>query len=341
MQYDLYLLPLLISFASSLAVLVLFIFLNLKFKKNDRRLSGRHIHAKGISRSGGAAMILAFLLALSIDKKLVLATPLMAVMAGSIGILLFGLYDDIKQLSWGAQFFFQILIVSLTVIFGVNLEFVSNPLGGIILLDSGIWKIMGSLLAIIWVVFLMNSMNWLDGIDGVSSGVALIGVVTIFILSFRPEVNQPPVTIVTASLMGAIGAFMFLNFHPAKILAGTSGAMFMGFALAVLAIYAGAKIATTLLVLAVPIIDALWVIGERLQSRQSIFSADKRHLHYRLLDLGWSQKQVCIFYYSVTILIAFIALNTRAVGKSISLLLILILGIAFLFNIRKRVSNII
>ena len=125
----------------------------------------------------------------------------------------------------------------------------------------------------------------------------------------------------------------------AQFLAGTSGSMFMGFILAILAIFAGAKIATTLLVMAVPIIDAFWVIGERIRSKSSIFSADKRHLHYKLMELGWSQKKICIFYYAITTFIAILALNTGAIGKMATFILFGAVMLAMLFFIRNKVSK--
>ena len=199
--------------------------------------------------------------------------------------------------------------------------------------------IAGLIVVAIWAVLLMNSMNWIDGIDGISSGISLIGGATIFFLSLRPEVNQPPIGIISAVFIGGLLAFLLFNFYPAKILAGTSGSMFMGFVLAILAIFAGAKIATTLLVMAVPIVDALWVIGERFQSKKSIFSADRRHLHYRLLEFGWSPKKICIFYYVITGLIAVLALNTRAVGKTITFVLFGVVMLCMIIWIRNKVAQ--
>jgi UDP-GlcNAc:undecaprenyl-phosphate GlcNAc-1-phosphate transferase len=222
---------------------------------------------------------------------------------------------------------------------GVRLDYISNPFGGIFLFHNYGGFIVGIIVVVIWTVLLINSMNWIDGIDGISSGISLIGGATIFFLSLRPEVNQPPIGIISTVFMGGLLAFLLFNFHPAKIIAGTSGSMFMGFVLAVLAIFSGEKIATTLLVLAVPIVDALWVIGERFQSKKSIFSADRRHLHYRLLELGWSPKKICIFYYAITAFIAVLALNTRAAGKTITFVLFGVIMLGMLIWIRNKVSQ--
>ena len=118
-------------------------------------------------------------------------------------------------------------------------------------------------------------------------------------------------------------------------MAGTAGSMFMGFALATLAIFSGTKIATTLLILTVPLVDFLWVIWERWKKKQSIFIPDKNHLHYKLLELGWSQKKIAVSFYIITGIIAIIALNTRAIGKSITLFLFVIIMVLMLIGINK------
>jgi len=113
----------------------------------------------------------------------------------------------------------------------------------------------------------------------------------------------------------------------------------MGFILAVLAIFAGAKIATTLLVLIIPIADALWVIFERYRSKKSIFVPDKRHLHFRLLEIGWSQRKICFFYYGVTAFVAVLALNTRAMGKAVAFSLFASIIVLVIFLTRKKVPK--
>lgn len=336
MSYDIFLMPLLISFAISAILLVLLILFNKRTSSLDKRSEDRHIHKEGISRFGGAAIIIGFVIAIFFDKRLVIEQPLLGVLVASLAILIFGFIDDVRQLSWKKQLFFQILLVLFLYFMGIRLEYITNPFGGIFLL-SGFWgQGIALLFSMLWIVFIINAMNWIDGVDGASGGVALIGAVTIFFLSLRPDVNQPPVAIITSAILGALLAFLFFNFYPAKILAGTSGAMFMGFILAIMAIFAGAKIATTLLVLAVPVIDALWVIGERFKSGRSVFLPDKRHLHFRLLDIGWSPKRICFFYYGITLVIAIVALNTYAAGKLVAFFSILLIMAGIYGIVHKR-----
>jgi len=118
-----------------------------------------------------------------------------------------------------------------------------------------------------------------------------IAKITLFFLSISNLVNQPPLGIISIILAGAVLGFLVFNFHPAKIFMGTSGSMFLGFILATLAIFSGGKIATALLVMGFPVMDAIWVIAQRIKSGKSPFKGDARHLHYRLLEKGWTRKK--------------------------------------------------
>lgn len=336
MNFSLFLLPLLTSFVLAVLVLIAMILWGKKMMLVDERVESRHIHQKGISRFGGVALIVAFIVSVLLDKNLVIDLPLFGLLVASMAILFFGVIDDLKQLSWRSQLFFQVVLVLFMYFMGAKLQFVSNPFGGIFLFQGVTGAFLCIAISVVWVVFLMNAINWVDGIDGVAGGITFISGLSILFLSLRPEVNQPPISIITAILLGSLAAFLLLNFHPAKIIAGTSGSMFMGFILAILAIFAGAKIATTLLVLAVPIIDALWVIGQRFKSGVSIFSGDRRHLHFRLLELGWSKGNICFFYYAVTALVSFVALNTRALGKLTAIFVVALIMLVILVVISKK-----
>ncbi|HAV11294.1 MAG TPA: hypothetical protein DCX32_01995 [Candidatus Moranbacteria bacterium] len=338
MDHSLYLLPFLSSFSIALALLLFLLFA--KGFVPEKRKAARHIHGKGVSRLGGIAIILSFGASLLLDPNLFISRPLQGVLIALVFVFIVGLWDDARELDWRAQIFFQIAIVVFIFIMGVRVEYVSNPLGGVFELNPEKFFLPSLLLIVAWVIILMNSMNWVDGVDGLSGGITLIGAITIFLLSLKPEVNQPPVAIIAASLVGAVLAFLILNFHPSKILAGTSGSMFMGFILAILAVFAGTKIATALLVMAIPIADACWVIFERIRSGQSVFEADRRHLHHKLLELGWSQRKICLFFYIITALIAAVALNTRTIGKAVTILLVAVIMLAMLYYINRRTNSV-
>lgn len=334
-----YLLPFIIAFGLT----VFMNFLAIKFSKNisfQNRRSKRHIHNKNISRMGGLIFATVFIAVIFLDRNLFVTPELYGFLLGIGIILIFGLWDDIKEIFWKIQLFFQVAVSVLVFILGIRIYYITNPLtGGILKLDSGIAVIFSVALVIFWIVLVINAINWSDGIDGLSGGITFITAMTIFFLSFRPEVYQPPIAIMCAILMGVILGFLIFNFYPSQILAGTVGSMFMGFSLAVLAIFAGTKIATALLVLSIPIIDFLWVITERIRSGKSIFKSDRNHLHYKLMELGWSQRKVVLVYWLITATISFIALNTRIIGKGVTMLVVVVSMIIILLMINKKIAS--
>lgn len=334
-----YLIPFLISFAITVALIVFGLAISRKIKWKGRN-SQRHIHRKGAVRIGGIAMVMAFNLAILLNKDLVIDPPLYGVMLASLILMLVGIWDDLREIFWKTQFFYQVAIVILVFIFGVRIYYITNPFtGGIIRLDSSVGIIFSIALALVWILIIINSMNWIDGIDGLSGGVTFIGALTIFFLSLKPEVNQPPMAILAIILAGSALGFLIFNFNPSFVLAGTSGSTFMGLSLAMLAIFAGTKIATSALVMSIPIIDFLWVIWERHKSKKSIFNPDKNHLHYKLLSLGWSQRKTAVYFYAVTICISAVALNTRAIGKAVTIAVVAVILAVSLFVISKKIKK--
>lgn len=305
------------------------------------RESARHIHPKNIHRIGGVVMVLVFNLLIMLNRDLVYTPELVGFMLASVILMFVGVWDDFRELYWKTQLFFQFAVSVFIFIVGVRIYYITNPFSaGVINLDLGKTVLISLALVIFWIMLVMNAINWLDGVDGLSGGITLISLCTIFFLSFRPEVNQPPIAIITAILIGTLLGFLVFNFNPAKVLAGTSGAMFMGLALAVLSIFSGAKIATAVLVLAIPLIDFIWVIGERIKKGKSIFLADKNHLHHKLLEIGWSQKKIALVYYAITLVIAVVALNTRTIGKSVTLLAFGIIMFFISWGISKKLEKV-
>jgi UDP-GlcNAc:undecaprenyl-phosphate GlcNAc-1-phosphate transferase len=154
---------------------------------------------------------------------------------------------------------------------------------------------------------MINSINWIDGLDGLSSGVGLIAAVTLGVISLSVAVEQPYVAVLCFTLAGALAGFLRWNFHPASIFMGTSGTMFVGYALAVLSILGTAKVAVAMLVLGVPIIDTFWIIVRRLVAHRSPFTPDRGHIHHRLLDLGLSHTQTVLLIYGLCLGLAALA----------------------------------
>lgn len=288
---------------------------------------------KNKKRLGGIIVILVFLLFVLLDKNLVITKPIAGIMIGGLLILIFGLWDDLKNLNWKWQLVFQIIVAIVVISFGVKSNFITNPFGGAISLNNPTIYI---ILYTLYFILFINALNWLDGTDGLAGGVTLASLGAVFFLSFKPEVNQPAVAILSAIAGGAVLGFLVFNFHPAKILAGTSGAWFFGFILASLSIFAGAKIATVMMAALIPILDLTRVISERWRAGQSIFQRDKRHMHYLLLDAGVSEKKIFFLYFFASILVGILALNLRVWGK---LGTIVAIGLIY-FIIAKLVNKI-
>jgi UDP-N-acetylmuramyl pentapeptide phosphotransferase/UDP-N-acetylglucosamine-1-phosphate transferase len=161
-------------------------------------------------------------------------------------------------------------------------------------------------LTIFWVMGMINTVNWLDGLDGLAAGVAAIAGLLFAIHAYR--LGQTTVALFPLALAAACLGFLPFNFHPARVFMGSSGSMLLGFALASLAILAPAKVATALLVLGIPIIDVAWLTIRRWRTRGNPMLAGRDHLHYRLLDLGFSQRQIVFFYYTLCTMFGLLAL---------------------------------
>ncbi len=322
--------PFILALALSLGVILLLLLVPL-FHKQVWRKGKRHENKEHLSRLGGVAIIAAFIFTVLLDPNLVLTKAIIGLICGAIMILFFGLWDDLYSQDWRVQLSFQVVLSLLMIIFGIRILSLNIPFDGTIFFTEQYWFLPSVFLTLIWFLVVMNAMNWLDGLDGLAGGVSFLGLITIMLIALRPEVNQPPVAILALAGAGAVLAFLLLNFYPARILLGTTGSLFLGFLIALLAIISGTKIATALMVLSLPIADALWVIVDRLRHKRSIFQADQSHLHYRLRDLGWSERRISWFFYGVTALISFLALSTTLMSKFIALVLIGVVIVSVLF----------
>lgn len=329
----LYLKPFFTAFG--LVIFLIFLIQRLSIKYNlfspSAAEDSRRIHSGKISRLGGSAVIIAFLLAIFFNQDLFTDKPLIGLIFASVVILIYGLIDDFKDLKPSCQFLFQSVAAIILMASGVKIDYVTNPFGGVFRLDiwqvclgsEFCWPVLGMLLIFFWLLAVMNVMNWLDGIDGLASGVGLIGSFVLFFLSLTSIVNQPPLAILSAALGGALFGFLLYNIHPAKIFLGTSGSIFIGFILGALAVFSGGKIATALMILGLPFLDALWVIWWRFKNGFSIFKPDKKHLHHKLLELGFSQNQIVIFFALISVSLGISALFLQSLGKMIALFVLM------------------
>lgn len=327
------------SFAFALLVatlgLALLVFLSgVCFPRHSQRHS-----PVALSRYGGVALTLSFLLVLWYEPFLVLSNAFWILSAALLLTLLFGLLDDARALSWKTQLVFQISLVSGLYLFGIRILTLTNPGGGVFVIDQAGISLLGYALFLAWFLLVINAMNWLDGVDGLCASVSLVTYGALFLLCLYPFVNQPPLAVVSAILIGVTLAFLLFNAPPAKIIAGTSGSLFFGVMIGFLATVAGTKIATALLVLALPICDALFVLWKRYRAGSPLTQPDGRHLHYQLRVLGFSDRGIVGIFVLITLGIAAVALSTIAWSKFLALLIIIPSLFIFLFLVDRAVAQ--
>lgn len=257
-------------------------------------------------RLGGLFLAVVFLILVLADTRIERSGPFIALCIGSIAIIAFSLADDLAHTPWPWHLALQCLLGSLLFLSGMRFQ-INVYFPQLSLIDGLAWASL--VIVIVWVVLVMNALNWADGIDGLMPGVAAISFGTLFLLSLRPEVNQPAVAILSVILFSLSLSLLLFNWYPARILAGTGGAYFFGFMLAALGLYAGMKIATIFLVLVIPFFDAIFVILRRLFHGRSLFRPDEGHLHHLLRSLGWSVRKVSLTYLLLTLSMSGLALS--------------------------------
>ncbi|HVZ58218.1 MAG TPA: MraY family glycosyltransferase [Patescibacteria group bacterium] len=299
------------------------------------------LHTKTIPRGGGIPLLIGILVTSLFFIPLNSTT--IAIFLAAFLALLIGVIDDrfnatSKDVSPYLRFGVNIICAVIIVQAGITIPFITNPLGGILHLNQVILPFIsltiGDVLAIIWIVWVMNMLNWSKGVDGQMPGIVAISAIVIGILSLRfPGLDAT--TIIDAKLSfiiaGAAVGFLILNFYPAKIFPGY-GATAMYLLLAVVSILSSAKLAIAILVMGVPTVDALFTILRRILSGRSPFLHDNEHLHHLLLRLGYSQRQIALFYWIISAIVGTIALTLTSQNKLFALLmLIVIVGGALLF----------
>lgn len=299
-------------------------------------------HKYGLKRKpipyyGGLTIVIGF--AISVFLFVKLDSHLIALLTAAFLIVMVSFLDDRYGLSPWLRLMVQILAALILVFAGIGIHSISNPLGEPFTLDSIIAvftidkmysiSVFSALFTVIWVVALMNTMNWTDGLNGLPSGITAIAALTIFLLSIRPGIHfdvssQVPVAMMSIILFGCTLAFWLFDFHPAKILMGDTGSMFLGFLLATLAIFSGGKIATAFLVLGFPILDFFWVIIRRILQGKSPLKGDLKHLHHRLLEVGLSERKTLLLIYLLCAGFGFIAVYLEGISKLYALIVLLV-----------------
>lgn len=305
MQYGIiYLLVFALALSISLAMMPVAQWLGQRFsittKPGGRRVNEGDL--RRVSRLGGVSLYFAFTITVIAAQFLPVprldayeSIRLIGLLAGGTVIFLVGLLDDIFEFSALPQFMGQYLAAAIAIGFQIFIEYFNNPFTG--QQTDPFPFIVTVTLSFFWLVGMMNTMNWVDGLDGLAGGIAVIAGLMLFINSaFRVEPAQTSVSLLHLALVGSGLGFLLYNFYPARIFMG-GGAPYLGFLLGTLSIIGGAKMATILLVFGLPLVDSLWQVVNRLRQRKSPFSGDRGHLHFRLLDRGFTQRQIVVGYY--------------------------------------------
>lgn len=302
----------------------------------------RKIHKKATPLLGGMAVFIAFFLILFFVRERLVMGNLnyghwFGFFFGGLSLMIGGYLDDKYNLKPKLQLIFPIIAAVCVIVGGVSIEKISDPAGGFIYLDSYrlLFFSVSDLIIFVWLMGMMYTTKLLDGLDGLVTGVSGIGASVIFLFTMTTRYFQPDIGLASLVLAAACFGFLVFNWSPAKIFLGEGGSLFLGFALGVLSIISGGKIAIALLIMGIPILDAAWTIIRRLiQGKNPFKFSDRKHLHHRLLDLGWSQKQAVLFFYAFSIIFGLSALFLQSRGKILflGLLVILMMAIVALFS---------
>ncbi len=247
------------------------------------------------------------------------------VFLASVPLLLIGYFDDKYKVRPLWRLLISIFCVVLVIFGGVGLNKITNPLGGV--LPVSFW--LSNILVFCWVMGMMYTVKILDGLDGLATGITTIGSLMIFFIANGDRWHQPDVALWALVLAGACLGFLFFNFYPAKIFLGEGGGLFIGFMLGIFSVIAGGKIATALLVMALPILDLARVLATRFYKGRKIWTGDREHLHYKLLDFGLSQRQTVLLFYLIAFVFGITTLFLQSAQKIFALifLLVIMLGV--------------
>ncbi|MFQ5605419.1 MAG: glycosyltransferase family 4 protein [bacterium] len=288
----------------------------------------RTIHQGSMPKLGGLGIFLAFLTGFLIYAGATHKIDQFAgFILGSSAVLAVGLIDDIMHLSCYRKLCGQILAAVIAVFAGFKLQVVYLPFA--VVLDLGIWS---APLSVLWIVSITNAVNLLDGLDGLASGFTVI--TALFVLFSAVIFQNLEIAALAVILIAATLGFLKYNFNPAKIFMGDMGSLFLGFVLACLSMQAftttagGTHLSPLLVLFLIPLTDTLLAVVRRVMSGRSPFTADKKHLHHRMLAAGMSQTATVLMVYSATFVCGVLSLVLYM--ADVQLAVIMISGILLL-----------
>lgn len=311
-----------------------------KFEIYDKP-SKRKINFRKLTRWGGFGMFLSFFLSLflvikifpqvrqlisyrytlqwnEIQETIVLSRQLLGIFFASILVMFVGTFDDKKGLSPLTKFLCQIIIAYCAMDFGVRVLGFSVPFSNKFV---SLPQILSQIITILWLCGFMNMVNLADGVDGLAAGVVLIASFTFFVISLLQRqtgvvAQQMTLSAIMSSLlMGVTGGFLIYNFYPAKLYMGDTGALWLGFIIGcittvgVLKTGAIVSFVIPLFVVGIPFVDVVSSIIRRIRKKVNISAADKEHIHHLLLSSGWTEREVVLFFYLITMVLSVIMIT--------------------------------
>jgi UDP-GlcNAc:undecaprenyl-phosphate/decaprenyl-phosphate GlcNAc-1-phosphate transferase len=285
---------------------------------------GRHIHEQPTPRLGGLAICLAFfapLVALFfVDSPVAVmftreTTKAAGLFIGGVLMCAVGVVDDTRGLRPLYKLIAQIAAAFIAFYCGFQIQAISLPIVGE--LSMGIFA---APVTVLWIVGLTNAVNLIDGLDGLAAGVVFFAAFTNLVVGLVAESDF--VCLLMSSMLGAVSAFLFYNFNPARIFMGDSGSYFLGFVLAVTSLTGASQKASTtvallvpVVALGVPIFDTLFTMVRRVLERRPIFSPDRGHIHHRLLDMGITHRRAVLILYALSVVFTGLAIAI-SMGRS-------------------------
>lgn len=316
----------------------------LRYGVTDKPGAERKIHTKPIPLLGGVGIYLSFAITLIsaalISGRIIgaISWPMLyGLLAGGAIIIIGGAFDDARNLAPKFQLVFPILASLVVIASGIGVSKLSSPWGGVLLLSAPL----SGLVVFPYLMGTTFATKLFDGLDGLVTGVTVIGSLLVMALSLTTKYFQPDVALISVIAAGAFAGFLPWNFFPAKIFLGEGGALLAGYMLGVLSIISGAKIAVVLLALGVAVTDAGWVIIRRVfWEKKSIAVGDRKHLHHRLLDAGFSQRMAVFLLWFISATFGSTALLLQSRGKFVAFVLLAIvtltIGTATILRRRRR-----
>ena len=297
------------------------------------RPNARKVHTHVIPRLGGLAIYIGFMAAVLFCVPL--HHELIGMLLGCTAIVAIGIWDDICNIPARVKLVGQIAAACIPVAFGIQIEWLTNPFGDILVLP----EVIAVPLTIFWIIGFTNTVNLIDGLDGLAAGVAFIASISMFLLAVN--LNQFLPALIIVSMAGAALGFLQYNFNPAKIFMGDTGSMLLGYTLAVSAVLGLVKTAATvalvvpIIALGLPILDTTFAIIRRRMSGVPIFQPDKGHLHHRLLALGMTQKQAVLIMYFVSMMLGIVALFVANVSYQTGIVTVLVVLAVIIYSAKR------